>query len=143
MRAARSLTRLTARSWIGKDGDGYRSIFLAIGPWVKREHVAQQHIGLASIFKTRELILGVPPLNQYDAGATDLRDLFTSTPDFTSYEAVSIVFARRANPLWHRLTKNIDFKAPDADEVALRNAILRTEALPRPVSRRARKTGAT
>ena len=26
---------------------------------------------------------GIPPLNQYDAVATDLRDMFTATPDFT------------------------------------------------------------
>jgi hypothetical protein len=33
-------------------------------------------------------ILGLPYLNQYDAGATDFGDFFTSTPDFTPYKAV-------------------------------------------------------
>src|SRR4029079_14983850 len=65
--------------------DGYRSLFLAISPWVKREHVTKRHISLASIFKTVDLIFGLPPLNQYDPGATDLRELFTSRPDFTPY----------------------------------------------------------
>jgi YVTN family beta-propeller protein len=60
--------------------NGERSIFLAISPWVKHEYVGKIHYSLASIFKTVNLVLGVPPLNQYDAGATDLRDLFTSTP---------------------------------------------------------------
>ena len=57
--------------------DGHRSIFLAISPWVKKEYVSKTHISLASIFKTVNLILGLPPLNQYDAAATDLRDMFT------------------------------------------------------------------
>jgi DNA-binding beta-propeller fold protein YncE len=43
--------------------DGYRSIFMAISPWVKREHVTKSHVSLASIFKTVNLILGLPPLN--------------------------------------------------------------------------------
>src|SRR6202008_2806475 len=45
---------------------GSRSLFLAIGPWVKRQHVTKRHISLASIFKTVDLIFGLPPLNQYD-----------------------------------------------------------------------------
>jgi len=53
--------------------DGYRSIFLAISPWVKREHVTKSHISLASIFKTVDLILGVGPLNQYDADVKEAR----------------------------------------------------------------------
>jgi hypothetical protein len=32
--------------------DGYRSVFLAIGPWVKHEYVSKTHTSLASIFKT-------------------------------------------------------------------------------------------
>src|SRR5262249_45089863 len=51
--------------------DGHRSIFLAISPWVKTQYVSKVHTSLASIFKTANLILGLPPLNQYDAAATD------------------------------------------------------------------------
>jgi len=39
----------------------------------------------ASIFKTVDLILGIPPLNQYDAAATDLREMFGDEPDFTPF----------------------------------------------------------
>jgi hypothetical protein len=41
--------------------DGYRSIFLAISPWVKHEYLSKTHTSLASIFKTVDLVLGVPP----------------------------------------------------------------------------------
>lgn len=111
--------------------DGYRSIFLAISPWVKREHVSKTHASLASIFKTTYLILGLPPLNQYDAAATDLRELFTGVPDFTPYTPTAIQFARGASDAWVKATTAIDFSTMDADEVNLRKAILESEGLPR------------
>jgi len=120
--------------------DGHRSVFLAIGPWVRKQHVSKVHASLASIFKTVNLIFGLPPLNQYDAAATDLRELFTSTPDFTPYHAQPVQFAQRVSSLWLALTARIDFSRPDADEVALRDAIMRSEGLPRPAARRS--TGA-
>src|SRR5262249_16231956 len=75
---------------------------------------------LASVFKTTYLILGLPPLNQYDAAAADLRNLFTSTPDFTPYEFQTVTFAQGANETWLAMTKDIDFSRPDTDEVKLR-----------------------
>ncbi|GIX06273.1 MAG: hypothetical protein KatS3mg115_0676 [Candidatus Poribacteria bacterium] len=69
--------------------DAHRSILLVIGPWVKRGYVSRTHANFGAILKTMEHILGIPWLNQYDGGATLLRDFFTSTPDFTPYEAVA------------------------------------------------------
>jgi DNA-binding beta-propeller fold protein YncE len=111
--------------------DGYRSLFLAISPWVKREHVAKGHLSLASIFKTVDLVFGIPPLNQYDAAATDLRELFTSHPDFAPYDFVKPTYVAIGKPSWKRLTRHIDFSKPDRDEVALRRAIQESEGLPR------------
>jgi DNA-binding beta-propeller fold protein YncE len=111
--------------------DGYRSLFLAISPWVKRENVVKTHISLASIFKTIDLIFGIGPLNQYDAAATDLRDMFTSEPDFSAYDFVQPTYVARAKKSWKRLTRGIDFSAPDRDEEQLRRAIARSEGLPR------------
>ncbi|MES1206200.1 MAG: alkaline phosphatase family protein, partial [Pseudomonadota bacterium] len=111
--------------------DGYRSLFLAISPWVKREHVAKGHLSLESIFKTVDLIFGMPPLNQYDAAATDLRELFTSHPDFAPYDFVQPTYVAMGKPSWKRLTRHIDFSRPDRDEVALRRAIEQSEGLPR------------
>lgn len=111
--------------------DGYRSIFLAISPWVKHEYLNKTHTSLASIFKTVNLILGLPPLNQYDAAATDLRNLFTLKADFTPYEPAPILFAKGANKIWLEMTKGIDFSRPDSNEGRLRAAILKSEGLPR------------
>jgi hypothetical protein len=111
--------------------DGYRSILLVISPWAKREYVSKQHTSLASVFKTVNLILGLPPLNQYDAAATDLREMFTDVPDFRPYHFAPIAYAQNASPEWLALTKGIDFSRPDADEVKLLAAILKSEGLPR------------
>jgi hypothetical protein len=111
--------------------DGYRSLFLAISPWIKRETVSKRHLSLASIFKTVDLIFGLPPLNEYDAFAGDLRDLFSDQPDFTPYDYRQPVFVAKAKASWRRMTRGIDFHRPDSGEVALRRAVMQSEGLPR------------
>ncbi|MDH5399186.1 MAG: hypothetical protein OEX02_13625, partial [Cyclobacteriaceae bacterium] len=71
--------------------DAHRSLLLVISPYVKRGHVGKKHYSFGSLFKTYWNILGLPYLNQYDAGSTDLAEMFTDTaPDFTPYEAVAV-----------------------------------------------------
>jgi hypothetical protein len=70
--------------------DAHRSILLVISPWVKRDYVSHVHYSFGSIFKTFWNILGLPYLNQYDAGATDLADFFTDQPDLTPYQALPV-----------------------------------------------------
>ncbi len=65
--------------------DAHRSILMVIGPYAKRGYVSHRHTSIVSIIKTINLILGAPPLNQYDAASADLTDFFTTEPDFTSY----------------------------------------------------------
>ena len=70
--------------------DAHRSILMLISPWVKRDFVSHVHYSFGSIFKTFWNILGLPYLNQYDAGANDFADFFTDTPDFTPYAAIPV-----------------------------------------------------
>jgi YVTN family beta-propeller protein len=70
--------------------DAHRSVLMVISPYAKKNHVSHTHTSFGSIFKTFWNILGVPYLNQYDAGATDLHDLFTGEPDFTPYDAIPV-----------------------------------------------------
>ncbi|NIJ54545.1 alkaline phosphatase family protein [Dyadobacter arcticus] len=70
--------------------DAHRSILMTISPYMKKNYVGKQHYSFGSIFKTFWHILGIPYLNQYDATATDMNDLFTDKPDFTPYNAVAI-----------------------------------------------------
>ncbi len=77
--------------------DAHRSILMLISPWVKRDYVSHVHYSFGSLFKTFWNILGVPYLNQYDAGATDLGDFFTAKPDYSVYHALA-ADARIFNP---------------------------------------------
>jgi hypothetical protein len=70
--------------------DAHRSLLLVISPWARRGHVSHRHTSIASIHKTIHLILGAPFLNQYDAGASDLSDCFTRTPDYRPYTALPV-----------------------------------------------------
>ena len=68
--------------------DAHRSVLMAVSPWVKKNYISKVHYSFGSIFKTFWNILGLPYLNQYDAGASDLSEMFTGVPDFTPYKAL-------------------------------------------------------
>ena len=110
--------------------DGSRSLFLAASPWVKRNYVSKTHLSLSSIFKTVNEILGIPALNQYDASATDLRDMFTSNPNFAPYNYTPIVFDGTASAAWKQMTAGLDFSKPDGNELLLRQAIAIAAGIP-------------
>jgi len=67
--------------------DAHRSVLLTVSPFSRRG-VSHTHTSMLSILKTTEEILGLPPLNQYDAAASDLTDSFTDTPDVSPYVAL-------------------------------------------------------
>ena len=67
--------------------DAHRSVLLVVSPFSRRG-VSHTHTSMLSILKTLERILGLPPLNQYDAAATDLADCFTDVPDVSPYVAL-------------------------------------------------------
>ncbi len=70
--------------------DAHRSILMMISPWVKRDYVGHVHYSFGSLFKSFWNILGLPYLNQYDAGANDISDFFTSKPDYAPYDALAV-----------------------------------------------------
>ncbi len=70
--------------------DAHRSILMVISPWARKNYVGHQHYSFGSIFKSFWNILGLPYLNQYDAGATDLADLMSDEPDLSPYRAVPV-----------------------------------------------------
>lgn len=69
--------------------DAHRSILMVISPYAKKRYSGKVHYSFGSIFKTMWNSLGIPYLNQYDATADDMSDLFTNKPDFTPYNAIS------------------------------------------------------
>lgn len=92
--------------------DAHRSILMLISPWVKKDYVSHGHYSFGSIFKTFWNILGLPYLNQYDAGASDLANFFSDKPDYTPYNAIA-VDSRIFDPqkALDPLDENFDWKA--------------------------------
>lgn len=68
--------------------DAHRTAALVISPYVKRRHLDSTFYTTTSLLRSMELILGLPPLSQYDAASTPLYNSFGSTPDLTSYTAL-------------------------------------------------------
>jgi YVTN family beta-propeller protein len=67
---------------------GYRTTAYCISPYTKRGAAVSTQYNTTSLLRTIEQILGLPPMNQFDATAIPMFDCFTSTPDFTPFEAV-------------------------------------------------------
>jgi YVTN family beta-propeller protein len=68
---------------------GYRTTAYCISPYTKRGAVVSTQYNTTSMIRTIEQILGLPPMNQFDASATPLFDCFTEKPDFTPFKAVA------------------------------------------------------
>ena len=68
--------------------DAHRSPAYIVGPYVKRNFVDHTPYTTSGILRTIELILGIPPMSQYDAAATPLWRCFTATPNFNTFTAL-------------------------------------------------------
>jgi DNA-binding beta-propeller fold protein YncE len=67
---------------------GYRTTAWCISPWSRRGQTTSTLYNTTSVLRTIEQILGMPPMNRFDASATPMFDCFTDQPDFTAYDAV-------------------------------------------------------
>jgi YVTN family beta-propeller protein len=70
--------------------DAHRTVLMALGPWVRRNYVSHANTSFPGLLKTIFRLLGIPPLNLYDATATDLSDLFTARPDPAVYKVLPV-----------------------------------------------------
>ena len=65
--------------------DAHRTVGLVISPYTKRKFVDSTQYSTVSMIRTIELILGTPPLSQYDAAARPMFHSFTDKPDPTGF----------------------------------------------------------
>jgi len=65
--------------------DAHRTVGLVISPYVRRNLLDSTQYSTVSMLRTMELILGIPPLSQFDAAATPMFESFTDRPDVTPY----------------------------------------------------------
>jgi len=67
--------------------DAHRSPIYVAGPYVKHNAVVHNMYSTSGVLRTIELILGLPPMSQYDAAALPMYDCFGSTADLSPYLA--------------------------------------------------------
>ncbi|MFC7667856.1 alkaline phosphatase family protein [Hymenobacter humi] len=65
--------------------DAHRSTAYLVGPHVRRHTVVHTAYTTSGMLRTLELILGLPPMSQYDAAAVPLWACFTSKPNLAPY----------------------------------------------------------
>ena len=70
--------------------DAHRTVLLAAGPWVKSNYVSHVNTSFPGLLKTIFRLLGLPPLNLFDASAADLSDLFRTRPNLAPYRKVDV-----------------------------------------------------
>ncbi|HUP04046.1 MAG TPA: bifunctional YncE family protein/alkaline phosphatase family protein [Bryobacteraceae bacterium] len=67
--------------------DSHRSPAFVISPYVKRGLVDSTMYNTTSVLRTMELLLGLRPMTDFDAGARPMTSLFQATPDPAPYAA--------------------------------------------------------
>ncbi|HKD19489.1 MAG TPA: bifunctional YncE family protein/alkaline phosphatase family protein [Thermoanaerobaculia bacterium] len=67
--------------------DAHRSVALVASPWTRRGAVDSTLYTTSAMLRTIELILGLPPMSQYDAAATPMYRSFQSKPDLRPFDA--------------------------------------------------------
>jgi YVTN family beta-propeller protein len=70
--------------------DSHRTVLLVAGPYAKKNYVSRVNSSFPGLLKTVFRLLGIPPLNLFDATAADLADCFTAEPDLTPYQVLPI-----------------------------------------------------
>ncbi|MEO8820758.1 MAG: hypothetical protein ABI267_01630, partial [Ginsengibacter sp.] len=86
--------------------DAHRSPIFLVSPYIKRHFVDHTMYSTSGLLRTMELILGLPPMSQYDAAAMPLFRSFTTKPDFTPYSALPAnVDIDKRNTAWNKLAK--------------------------------------
>jgi YVTN family beta-propeller protein len=102
----------------------HRTPLIVVSPYAKPGFVATRHYSTASIVKTEELLLGLPPNNLGDLFATDLRDMFQRGYNGITADAISFTKQVSYSPspegkhIW-ALANHLDTSGPDRDSARL------------------------
>lgn len=70
--------------------DAHRTVLLVAGPYARKNYVSHTNSSFPGLLKTIFRLLGIPPLNLFDAVASDLSDCFSDSPDFAPYKALRV-----------------------------------------------------
>jgi len=97
--------------------DAHRSTAYLAGGYVKKGFVDHTAYTTTSLLRTIELILGLPPMSQYDAPAIPLWRCMNNTPDHSPFEVrpclVDITLKNLAENIWQKKSEQFDFTKED------------------------------
>jgi len=68
--------------------DAHRTVALMVSPYTQTGVVDSTFYSTSSMLRTIELIVGLPPMTQFDAAATPMLASFTDTPNLQPYSAM-------------------------------------------------------
>ena len=125
--------------------DAHRSTAYVISPYTQTGQVDSTFYSGVSVLRTMELLVGVPPMSQFDAAATPMSAAFSSTPNLRPFNVVppgvSLTATNGASAPLSGASAQIDFSRPDEIPMALMNRILwkaakgKDSVMPAPVRR--------
>jgi hypothetical protein len=97
--------------------DAHRTTAYLAGGFVKRNFIDHTMYSTSSMLRTIELILGLPPMSQYDAAAEPMWRCFTATPDLSAFQSVvaNVDLNEKNTKNTHsaRLSQTFDFSKED------------------------------
>ena len=97
--------------------DAHRTTAYVAGPHVKRGFVDHTMYSTSSMLRTMELILGLPPMSQYDAAATPMWRSFMTTPNLKPFTSVPVSInlneRNTATTASAKLSETFDFSKED------------------------------
>lgn len=79
----------------GKGGDHIhpqRSVGVVVSPWTKKGYTSSVHYSIPSVFRTTEMLFGLPPMNLNTAAAAPMYDIFIDAdeaPDTSPYDGIT------------------------------------------------------
>jgi YVTN family beta-propeller protein len=125
--------------------DAHRTTAYVAGGFVKRHFVDHTMYSTTSMLRTMELILGMPPMTQYDAAAEPMWRCFTANANLTAFASVpSNINLDEKNVAineWQRRSEKFDFSKEDAIPDMEFNVVLwhgiKGDDVPMPAPRRA------
>jgi YVTN family beta-propeller protein len=108
--------------------DAHRSPAYLAGGFVKEGFVDHTAYTTASFLRTIELILGLPPMSQYDASAVPVWRSMHNTPDHAVFQArssnINLDLKNLAENKWQKMSEQFDFTKEDMISDADFNEVL-------------------
>ncbi len=108
--------------------DAHRSPVYVAGGFVRRQFIDHTMYSTSSVLRTIELILGLPPMSQYDAAAEPLWRCFGDTVNSAPFDAipaqVDLFEKNTAMNEWQQKSEQLDFGKEDRAPEAVFNEIL-------------------